>query len=42
MEMYLEARGSVFPYFKDLRKDKPFPITNKEMTRFNISLKQSN
>ena len=36
------SRGSVFPYFKNLGKDKPFPITHKDMTRFNISLKQSN
>ena len=35
------SRGSVFPYFKNLGKDKSFPITHKDMTRFNISLKQS-
>ncbi len=35
------SRGSVFPYFNNLEKVTPFPITHKDMTRFNISLKQS-
>jgi len=32
------SRGSVIPVFLDKRKDGVLPITNKEMTRFNISL----
>ena len=36
------SRGSVIPLFKNLKnKQKFFPITDSEMTRFNISLKQS-
>ena len=32
------SRGSVIPFFLDRRKDKALPITDTEMTRFNISL----
>ena len=32
------SRGSVIPIFLKQKKDKFFTITNKEMTRFNISL----
>ncbi len=34
------SRGSVFPLFKSLIKEKSFPITDKNMTRFNISLEE--
>ena len=32
------SRGSVYPLFKSLIDEKTFPITDKNMTRFNISL----
>jgi UDP-N-acetylglucosamine 4,6-dehydratase (inverting) len=32
------SRGSVYPLFKSLINEKSFPITDKNMTRFNISL----
>lgn len=32
------SRGSVIPFFIDKRKEGELPITNKDMTRFNISL----
>ncbi len=32
------SRGSVYPLFKSLIDEKAFPITDKNMTRFNISL----
>jgi len=32
------SRGSVYPLFKSLINEKNFPITEKNMTRFNISL----
>lgn len=36
------SRGSVIPFFKKLAKeDKPFPITDKRMTRFWITLEQA-
>lgn len=37
------SRGSVIPFFLNIRKEgkKEFPITNKDMTRFWITLKQS-
>ena len=35
------SRGSVFPKFIDLKKSDPFPVTDKTMTRFNISLTNS-
>lgn len=37
------SRGSVIPYFLDLKKrgEKVFPITHQEMTRFNITLDQA-
>ena len=34
------SRGSVIPHFLKLRKTGTLPITNKEMTRFNISLQE--
>ena len=34
------SNGSVIPFFINKRKDGFLPITNKEMTRFNISLDQ--
>ena len=34
------SRGSVFPLFKSLINEKSFPITEKNMTRFNISLEE--
>ena len=34
------SRGSVIPLFKKLSKSGFFPITSKEMTRFNISLEE--
>ena len=38
----INSRGSVIPYFKDLiKKKKPITITDKEMTRFFISLNDS-
>ena len=30
------SRGSVIPYFKSLKNQKSFPITNKEMTNFGL------
>jgi len=33
------SRGSVIPFFLKKKKEKFLPITHKEMTRFNISLK---
>lgn len=34
-----ESRGSVIPFFKELNnKQKAFPLTHREMTRFNISM----
>ena len=35
------SRGSVIPLFFKLNKKEPIPITNKNMTRFNISLDQA-
>ncbi|MDC3396958.1 UDP-N-acetylglucosamine 4,6-dehydratase (inverting) [Candidatus Pelagibacter sp.] len=35
------SRGSVFPRFMSLAKSEPFPVTDPNMTRFNISLSQS-
>jgi UDP-N-acetylglucosamine 4,6-dehydratase/5-epimerase len=35
------SRGSVFPYFKQLKKSESFPVTHKSMTRFNITLNES-
>ena len=36
------SRGSVVPYFLELKKNnESFPITDKKMTRFNITLKES-
>ena len=32
------SRGSVYKIFRDLKKKDFFPITHKDMTRFNISL----
>ena len=39
----MSSRGSVIPFFKNILKNvkKPFPVTDKRMTRFNISLDQS-
>jgi len=34
------SRGSVIPYFKSIRASGVFPITDPEMTRFNITLQQ--
>ena len=34
------SRGSVLPLFLQAQKQSYFPITNKEMTRFNITLDQ--
>lgn len=34
------SRGSVVPFFLEKRKEGILPITNPEMTRFNISLKE--
>ena len=35
------SRGSVIPLFSKLNKKEPIPITNKNMTRFNITLDQT-
>ena len=35
------SRGSVIPYFLDKAKDKILPLTDPNMTRFNISLRES-
>ena len=35
------SRGSVFPYFENLKKNENFPITDIKMTRFNMSLEES-
>ncbi len=35
------SRGSVIPYFKKLKKSDSFPITDKRMTRFNITMDES-
>jgi len=35
------SRGSVFPFFENLKKNENFPITDLEMTRFNMSLPES-
>ena len=35
------SRGSVIPLFLNLKKNEIFPITDKKMTRFNISLDQA-
>lgn len=37
----LGSRGSVIPFFKKIENTGSFPITNREMTRFNISLLES-
>tara|TARA_Y100000768_G_scaffold388873_1_gene388137 strand:+ start:2920 stop:3888 length:969 start_codon:yes stop_codon:yes gene_type:complete len=37
----LSSRGSVVPIFLEQKKSKTLTITDKEMTRFNISLKES-
>ncbi|MBL7085881.1 MAG: UDP-N-acetylglucosamine 4,6-dehydratase (inverting) [Candidatus Cloacimonetes bacterium] len=34
------SRGSVIPYFQEKKKDGVLPITDKRMTRFNITLQQ--
>lgn len=36
----LGSNGSVVPYFNNIKNSGVFPITHKEMTRFNISLKE--
>ena len=36
----LGSRGSVIPFFLSLEKDAVFPITDRRMTRFNITLEQ--
>ena len=35
------AQGSVVPFFKSLAENKAFPITDKRMTRFMITLDQA-
>jgi len=35
------SRGSVYPFFDSLKNKKYFPITDKNMTRFNMSLSDS-
>ena len=35
------SRGSVIPYFKQLKNSDYFPITDIRMTRFNITMEQS-
>ena len=35
------SRGSVIPFFLDKAKDKVLPLTDPNMTRFNISLRES-
>ncbi|MDC0876652.1 UDP-N-acetylglucosamine 4,6-dehydratase (inverting) [Candidatus Pelagibacter sp.] len=35
------SRGSVIPYFKKLKKSDSLPITDKRMTRFNITMDES-
>ena len=35
------SRGSVVPKFVSLRKNDYFPVTDKNMTRFNLTIKQS-
>ena len=37
----LGSRGSVLPYFKQVENTGTFPITNKDMTRFSISLNEA-
>ena len=37
----LSSRGSVVPFFKRISNSGTFPITHKEMTRFNISLNEA-
>lgn len=37
----MSSRGSVIPYFKNINPKKLYPITDKRMTRFNISLEDS-
>ena len=37
----MNSRGSVIPYFLDIKKDGVFPITDTRMTRFMISLEQA-
>ena len=36
----LGSRGSVVPFFKSFKKDSVFPITDPDMTRFNILLEE--
>ena len=35
------SRGSVIPFFLKIKNNKVFPITDKKMTRFNITLEES-
>ncbi len=38
----INSRGSVIPFFKDcIKNNKPFPITDKDMTRFWITLDEA-
>lgn len=37
----LGSRGSLFPAFYNMRNNKTLPVTDKEMTRFNITLEES-
>jgi UDP-N-acetylglucosamine 4,6-dehydratase/5-epimerase len=37
----LGSRGSVLPFFMKKKKEKILPVTDKEMTRFNITLEQA-
>lgn len=38
----MSSRGSVIPFFQKLNNQKkPFPITNKDMTRFSLTLEES-
>ena len=40
MEMLWADRGSVIPFFMNIKDEKKLPITDKEMTRFNITLEE--
>ena len=37
----IASRGSIIPYFKSLIKEKYFPITHPEMTRFFLSIEDA-
>ena len=41
MEMYLEVEDQYFQFFRSNKNGKSLNVTDKRMTRFNISIRQA-